>query len=274
VRSRRRYVPLVGVLGVAAGTLPAIASSETPPIEAVNAGLYSHYWSPSQATVVAGSVITFRNPSSTPHGVEWRSGPAKPECNSGVPVGTTEAVSGKEWSGTCTFSQAGTYTFYCTVHGPEMTGTITVSADGTTTTTTGTTTTSPTTSTPTTTSPPPEVPSGGPPAGAPSLRASQRGESVKGSLVIGQAGAGGRLEVDLFAKSAALGRAGHKRRVRVGRLVRGSVSAGRMSFVVALDSKARRTLKRKRRLSLSVQITLTPVHGNALTVKRAVVEHA
>jgi plastocyanin len=250
-----------------------MASSETPPIEAVNAGLYSHYWSPSQTAVVAGSVVTFRNQSTTLHGVEWVGGPGKPECSSGVPVGTTPAASGKEWSGTCSFAQAGTYTFYCTVHGPEMTGTVTVSAAGTTT-TTGTTTTPPTTSTPTTTAPPPETPSGGPLVGGPSLRTSQHGGSVKGSLEISQAGAGGRLEIDVFAKSAALGGSGRAHRVRVGRLVRGSVSAGRMPFTVALDSKARRSLARKRRLPLSVQITITPAHGKALTVKRAVVEHA
>jgi hypothetical protein len=47
-----------------------------------------------------------------------------------------------------------------------------------------------------------------------------------------------------------------------------------MLFKVALDSKARRSLARRRRLPLSVQITFTPAHGKALTVKRAVVEHA
>ncbi len=48
-----------------------------------------------------------------------------------MPVGTTPAASGTKWSGACTFTQAGTYTFFCTVHGSEMTGTITVNTGGT-----------------------------------------------------------------------------------------------------------------------------------------------
>jgi plastocyanin len=266
---------LAGVLGAAVAVLPAVASSETPPIEAVNAGLYSHYWSPSQATVTAGGAITIRNSSTTPHGVEWVGGPVKPECSSGVPVGTTPTASGTQWSGTCTFSQAGTYTFYCTVHGPEMTETVTVDAGGTPTTTTTPPPTPTTPGAPTTPQPAPVGPSAGNLlVGAPSLRTSQHGGSVRGSLDIAQAGAGGRLEVELFARSAALGRAGHAGRVRVGRVLRGSVSAGRTSFVVALSARARVALHRKRRLSLAVQITLTPAHGKPLTVKRAVVEHA
>lgn len=274
MRLRRHYVLLVALLGAATAVLPAIASSETSPtVEAVNqpGGIYSeekHAWSPPQTTVMAGGVVTFSNPGTIPHGVEWVGGPAKPTCSSGVPVGTTESVSASKWSGTCSFTQAGTYTFYCTVHHAEMTGTITVSASGTTTTTAPMTPTTPTTTTP-------AEPTGGSPfAAGPTLRSSQRGGSVKGSLVISKAGAGDRLEIDVFAKSASLAKTKHSARVRVGRFVRGSVSAGAMSFTVKLDARARKALRRHHKLALSVRIALTPFYGEPLTVTRSVTEHA
>jgi plastocyanin len=241
-------------------------------VEAVNstAGLYQeekHAWSPPQTAVIAGGVVTFSNPGTIPHGVEWVGGPAKPTCSSGVPVGTTESASGSKWSGTCTFAQAGTYTFYCTVHHAEMTGTITVGASGATTTTTAPT----TPTTPTTTNP--TESSSSPFAASPVLRSSQHGGSVKGSLEISKAGAGDRLEIDVFAKSASLAKAKRPTRVRVGRLVRGSVSAGIEPFAVKLDAKARAALKRHRKLGLSVRIVLTPFYGEPLTVTRSVTQH-
>jgi hypothetical protein len=184
-------------------------------------------------------------------------------------VGTTPAASGTKWSGACTFSQPGTYTFYCTVH-PEMTGTITVNAEST----TPTTTTAPTTTLPpTTTTPTIPGPSSSPLIVGPSLRSSQRGGTVRGSLQVSQAGAGGRLEVDLFANSASLATARHSTRVRVGRLVRNSVSAGNVPFAVSLTPRARRALKRHHRLELTVKITLTPLHGPPFNLTRVVIEH-
>lgn len=271
MRRRLSYLALAGVLGVGVAVLPALAASETTPtVEAVNhpATLYTeekHSWAPPQTTIVAGGVVTFTNPSTIPHGVEWVGGPAKPSCTSGVPVGTTESASGTKWSGACTFTQAGAYTFYCTVHHAEMTGTIVVNADGTTTTTT----TTPTTTTTQTTESPPGFPLAKPPA----LRSKQRGGVVKGSLDISQAGAGDRLEIDLFASSASLAATKRPARIRVGRLVRGSVPAGVLPFSVKLDGKARRALKRHGHLALSVSIVLTPPHGEPLTLRRSVAEH-
>ena len=278
MRVRRRYVPLAAVLGLAVAVLPAVASSETSStVEAVNQSLYVHKWLPAQVAVPAGGAVALRNSTAVAHGVEWVGGPTKPECSSGVPVGNTPAASGAQWSGTCTFKQAGTYTFYCTVHGPEMTGTITVNANGTTTTTTTatsptstTTTTTPTTPTTTT---PAEPPSGSPLLAGPSLRFARRGAVVDGSLDISGAGAGERLEVNLLARSASLAVARHSTPVRVGRFLRRSVPAGRVSFAVKLNGRARRALERHRRLALVVQITLTPAHGGPFTVKRALVAH-
>jgi plastocyanin len=131
MRLRRRYLWLAGLLGFALTMLPSIASSEPLPVEAVNeGGIYgeTHRWSNVPQTVIAGEKVTFSNPTEVPHGVEWRS-TLKASCEEGagkVPVGTTPAASGTKWSGKCTFSQAGTYTFYCTVHGAAMSGTITV----------------------------------------------------------------------------------------------------------------------------------------------------
>ncbi len=266
---RRRYLPLAAVLGVATALLPAIASSETTPtIEAVNEGSAPypehHRWSPPQVAVMAGGVVTFQNTSATvPHGVAWDSGPATPSC-SGVPVNEGNI----SWKGTCTFAQAGTYSFHCYVHPTEMTGKVEVNANGTTTTTT----TTPTTTTTTTTTT--ESPTGSPLVVGPSLRSSQRGGSVKGSLNVSQAGAGDRLEVDVFAKSASLAKTKHSMRVRVGRFVRSSVSAGKLSFVVKLNAKARNALKRHHRLALTVKITLAPFYGEPFSVTRTIVEHA
>src|SRR6185437_13309566 len=211
----------------------------------------------------AGGVVTFSNKTAIPHGVDWVGGPAKPACDSSVPVGTTEAASGTEWSGNCTF--------YCTVHGPEMTGTVTVSANGT---TTVTSTTTPTATTPVTTTPAPktEAPGGSPFAGTPSLRSSQHGTSVHGSIQVSQAGAGGRLEIDLLAPSATLAKAAHGKHVTVGRFVRSSVKAGSISFAVKLNAKARRALSRRRRLALTVRIVLTPFYGEPTTITRSVLE--
>jgi plastocyanin len=272
VRLRRRYVPLIVALGIVSALLPAIASSETSPtVEAVNSSLYSHSWSPAQVSVGAGGVVTFSNSSEVPHGIEWRSA-LKPTCEEGagkVPVGTSAAASATKWSGTCTFSQPGTYTFYCTVHGPEMTGTITVNPDGTTTTTM---TTNPAPLPPTGAAPPPqaETPSGPPLTGAPSLRAVQHGPSVHGSLDVSQAGVGDRLEVDLFASSAALRKTKHATPIRVGRLLRDSLAAGPLAFTVSLDATAKRALASHRRLALNVKLTLTPREGKATTFTRSV----
>lgn len=130
---RPRNLLLFLLLGTAVAVLPAMASSETTPtVNATGGGYLSMNpvaWSPAQVTIDAGGAVTFANHSSeVPHGVIWTSS-VKPTCN-GVPSGTENY----NWSGSCTFSQAGTYTFECSVHGREMTGTITVNATGATTT--------------------------------------------------------------------------------------------------------------------------------------------
>jgi hypothetical protein len=105
------------------------------------------------------------------------------------------------------------------------------------------------------------------------LPGSQRGSTVRGSIKVSQAGSGGRLEVGLFA-GASLAKAGHSEQVRVGRLVRSSLKAGSVSFSVPLSAKGKAALRHHRRLALTVKITLTPLHGVAVTVTRGVVVRA
>jgi len=260
-------------MAAAAIALPAAAASEgtQPSIEAENrpgGGGYGeeHVWRNGTQTIEPGSGVTISNPTAVPHGVEWVSGPATPACN-GVPSeGSTK------WSGSCSFSQPGTYVFYCTVHGPSMKGTITVNAPST---------PPPSTPaagpTPVSTAPvsgAPETGSGGSPpaavAGALALAGTQHGGAVRGSLAVSQAGAGGRLEVRLQASSAALARSGRRHLVQVGRLLRASVGAGAVAFSVPLDARARRALKVHRRLVLSVTLVLTPAHAAAATLHRTV----
>jgi len=114
------------------------------------------------------------------------------------------------------------------------------------------------------------VPAPGPPiAGSPTLRATQHGTSVRGSLNVSPDGAGGRLEVALFAKGASIAR-GKAAPVLAGRFARSSVPVGRVSFAVKLNAKARSALMRHRSLALSVKMTLTPKGGPARSVTRAV----
>ena len=149
-RKRRLLVFVLAALaGAAVVVMPALAGTEgTPAVEAFNgAGPYgeqSHEWRPPSVTIAPGGAITISNPTNVAHGVEWRGGPEAPSCGGTIPVGSSPASSGTQWSGTCTFAKAGVYVFYCTVHGRSMTGQVTVG----------------TPETPTTTQPPPTQPPG------------------------------------------------------------------------------------------------------------------
>jgi plastocyanin len=277
VRLRKRYLPLVALLGALAALVPAIASSETPSISAYNEGLYYHSWMPATATVSSGGVVKFNNPySETNHGLKFTGGSAgaTPSC-SGIPLAASEPTGATSWGGECTFNKPGTYTFICTVHPTEMKGTITVNPNGSTI-TTPTRTTTMTPSTPGESGS--ETTSGSPLAGsavqAIKLASSQHGKSVHGSVEVSQAGVGGRLEVRLLARSASLAKAEHASKVSVGRFLRSSLNAGELSFAVPLTARAKKALRRHTRLALTAQIVLTPTHGAAVTVAKSVVLHA
>ena len=122
---RRLRLGLALALGTAMLAVPAVAAE--PTVEATVANT----WSPSTTTVSSGGAVNIVNPSMiTLHGVEWKSGPNTPSCTSRVPVGSSPAASGTNWSGSCTFTAPGTYVFWCTVHGSSMSETVTVPGAG------------------------------------------------------------------------------------------------------------------------------------------------
>jgi plastocyanin len=119
------------------------------------------------------------------------------------------------------------------------------------------------------------VPIGGSPlvggSHALTLAASQHSATVHGSIDVSPAGAGGRLEVAVFAPGASLAAARHPAGVRVGRLLRSAVRAGVVSFVVPLSTRVRATLRHRRRLTLSVLVVFTATSGSSSTVTKSVV---
>jgi plastocyanin len=93
------------------------------------------------------------------------------------------------------------------------------------------------------------------------LAKGQHGGTVHGAIEVSPADQGARLEVQLLATTASLARAKHAAAVRVGRFVRASVTAGRVSFSIALNAKAKATLRKHKRLPVLVRIVLTPAYG-------------
>jgi hypothetical protein len=268
---------LAALIGAAVAVLPALAAAPSEAKLEVNENCVVNTWScwtvqgsgapkpASTITIAAGGEVMFTDHATTTAAVVWMG--SAPACT-GVP---TSAMT--NWEGKCKFEQPGIYRFESSTLWPEYTK-YEVVVEGTSTGTTPTTTTP--TTTPTTTTTTPSEPSHGfdsPLEGgsrALKLAGSQRGSAVHGSIKVSQAGSGGRLEVGLFA--ASLAKAGHP--ARVGRLVRSSLKAGRVSFSVPLSAKGKAALRRHRRLALTVKITFTPQHGTAVTVTGVVVMHA
>ncbi len=231
----------------------------------------------SKITIAAGGEVTFTDNTTTKANIAWMG--AAPTCSSSVPV--SPAPPQTPWEGKCKFEQPGTYKFESSTlfnGGPSLDYTkyeIVVESTATPTTTT---TTPPTTTTSTPTAPHEPSPGyGSPVEGAPralKLAASQHGSTLRGSIKVSQADSGGRLEVALFAAGAPLAKTQHAAQVRIGRLVRSALKAGSMSFSVPLSAKGKASLRRHRRLTLTVKITLTPLRGAAVTTTRSVVMHS
>jgi plastocyanin len=275
---------LAALVGAAMAVLPALAAAPSEMKLEVNENCEVSTWAcwttegsasiakPTKSvTIASGGTVTFIDHASTTATVVWTG--SAPAC-AGVP---TSAMTG--WEGKCKFEQPGTYKFESSTLWPEYTK-YEIVVEGA---ATGTTPTTPTTTTPTTTTTGPKTPSepshgsGSPLEGgsrALKLASSQHGSTVHGQVKVSQAGAGGRLEVGLFATDASLAKAGHSAQVRVGRLVRSSAPAGTVSFTVSLDAQAKQALHRHQRLTLTVKITLTPQYGATMTLTRLVVMHA
>jgi plastocyanin len=246
---RRRL--LLALVGFGAFQLTAVGAADEITVEPAETAS-GFAWNPSSVSSAPGGTVAFRNPGNVvPHGVRWTGGPEKPSC-SGVPVDNF----GTNWSGSCTFAQAGTYTFVCTVHPEEMKGTITVSSGES--------------------APPPSpgpgqpsAPSAGPAVEALQLAKRQRGGAIRGSITLSAEAVGGRLGIELRAQRASLGGQGNSL-VRIGKLTRSIAGAGRLPFVVRLDPFARRALRRRGRLPVLVKTIVTPPAGPAATMTRRV----
>jgi hypothetical protein len=108
-------------------------------------------------------------------------------------------------------------------------------------------------------------PASGPLFGSVKLASPPHGGVVHVSLVVSSAGSESELRIELLTKGAA---------TPVGKLVRSSLHAGKLTFALLLSTKGKASLRRHRRLALTVKLTLTPVHGAVMTVTRDVVVHA
>lgn len=108
------------------------------------------------------------------------------------------------------------------------------------------------------------------------LTAPRHGSSVHGSVTVSSSGARGRLEVDLIASGSSLGKARNRKATAtvVGRLVRGSVPAGKASFSISLNALAKSALRRRHRLTVTAKVTLTPTSGPADVVTKSIVVRA
>jgi len=282
---------LAALIGAAVAVLPALAAGPSEAKLEVNENCVEPEWPcwtapgpkpepASKITIAAGGEVMFTDHATTAAAVVWLG--STPACT-GVPASATT-----NWEGKCKFEQPGIYKFESSTlfkeDGLDYTK-YEIVVEGTATGTTPTMTTSPGGGG-TTTSPLSPAGGGSGSAGAPSsplvgsaseavkLARTQHGSSVHGSIKISQAGVGGRLEVDLLASGASPAKAGRSPQMRVGRLVRSSLYAGTTSFTVPLNAKGKATLRRHRRLALNVKITLTPLHGAAVTVTRVVVVQA
>jgi len=105
-------------------------------------------------------------------------------------------------------------------------------------------------------------PASGPLFGSLELTSTQHGGMVHGSLVVSSAGSEGQLQIELLTKGAA---------APVGKFLRSSLHAGKLTFALTLSAKAKHTLKAHHKLALTVKIVLTPKHGSAMTLTRSVV---
>lgn len=285
---------LMAVLGAAVAVLPALAVSSAQTLEVnENCDGFSDWpcWTAPgttptyerSITISTGGTITFKDMTGTPASITWSAG--APSCSAGVPVDTTAKTG---WEGTCTFEQAGTYSFESSTMYPTYRSyEVVVQSSGTSSSTlTGSgggheVPTSPTPSSPqspgagspgspTGSATPPGPLFVGSPSKAVELASHQRGHHVDGSVDVSRAGAGGRLEVQLLALRASLAGAGKGVRLPVGRLVLSPLHTGTETFSVPLDARALHVLHSHHQLALTVRLALVPSKGPAVTVTRGV----
>ncbi len=246
-RSMRKV--LITAAAAAAALSPALAYSDVAAdgsFKAVDFGWVADGGSGNELTIAPGETVAFAYPTGASfHNVVFEG--TQPSSCTGVQPDDPRPG----WSGSCRFDEAGTFRFVCGVH-PEMTGRVIVrTVPAPTPTPTPTPTIDPGGSPAPTATPTPTTS----PAPATSLKVTlartQRSMRVRGAVLVEQAGA--RLVVTARTNR------------RVGRFVRRSTGPGTAVFSVGLDAKARKTLRRKGRLTVTVRVALTPAGGKTLT---------
>lgn len=311
VRLRKRYLPLMAALGVGLAVIPAVTGLASTSATVGTSGLNwspkeSAVMPPGTVTfenssginhgiIWSGGPETPTCDSTVPVGTGKWSTSWKGNCSFSKEGTYTFYCSyhGTSMSGTIQVNASGTTTTTTstssttTTTSTKTTTTTTTSPTSTTTTSSSSTTEPVTTSSTTSAEPPPATTTavtttGTPPGGeeprlespiaAVSIPGTQRGSAVRGSVQVSSAGAGGSLEVEALAAGASLAKRKHRpAHVRVGRIVRSSVSAGTVRFSVPLNAPAKRAERRHHRLALTLRIKLTPTHGKASTVTRTTV---
>lgn len=253
----RNVLIAVVAAGVALG--PALAYSKAPAegsFTAVDFAWRANATSATSLTIAPGGTVTFGYPEgSSFHNLHFTG--AKPTCE-GITAGPRPAP----WQGECTFTAVGTYPFICDVH-DTMSGSVVVGTAPTPT-PTPTSTPGPSATPGATATPGPE--STATPPGTTStptqttltvkLAPKQRGTRIRGTVDVRQGAS--KLEVTLTARLS-------KARVRVGRLLKPTTARGAVAFSVPLDAKARRHLRARRSLVVTVAVALTPPGGKKVT---------
>jgi plastocyanin len=250
-RVRKLVLTLLALSGFAAGALPALGASDHP-VTVKNDFAYD----PATITIATGDKVVWNHAAGAyAHNVKFDDGYEMPSA----PTATA-------WSRERTFATAGSYEYYCALHGGApyyMRGTVVVQdppATQTETTTTGTgttptgttptettpTTTTPTSTTPTTTTPAPQAVA----TGLAIKRAVKAGR-VRGSLRAGPAGAKLTVRVRLGGKI-------------VGRASRTVAAPGVIAFAAKLNAAARRRLARRGRLKVAVRADVRAGDSTAL----------
>jgi plastocyanin len=299
-----RIALLMLALAAAGGITATIAQGVDPPSTASfktvdfadQFQLVSGSGSATSANIVTGGTVSFANSSTETHNVDFEVfGQTGVSCQQAVGGPSPSSVrfpnlpTSGTWSGACTFTKAGTYSFMCDHH-LGMMGTVVVSdpgaAPGTTTAPVVTATTpvqtvpsggtpttpAPVTTTPagTTSTPPPTTPT---PSAAQTPAAvarklafkvvlAQRGSSVRGTVSGARSSA--RVKIALTARRGAIGLGGKATApVGVGSLSALTTKDGVLAFAVKLNGKARAALAKRHRLALTVSVTAPPVGGTA-----------
>jgi plastocyanin len=217
--------------------------------------------SATNALIFTGGTVSFSDPpgSVRPHNVDFTGGSDPSSCT-GIPA----SPSNTGWNGSCSFNSPGSFSFVCEAHS-NMTGTVDVVDP------------------PPGGNPPPPPPggggnppsggggSGGDPGGSPtqpgaakiSFARKQTGTRLRGSVT---APADAKIVVTAFVSNRYLStkRPERIKKVRVGSQTKRSTGS-KVNFAVKLKAAARRALKNRGKLPVSLRITVTPPGGQATT---------